>query len=248
MCGLELSGSMNTMYDPDPRTIKRGPLLTFLFVVGAGAFGPANFPECTWLYFGFVALFFLYTLYMIYWCESFTSFTLGMFSSFVFSFGVAAAGLAHVALVVDLHASRSQAAVANIGLVALMGLIYAFVYFSPRKSFLFRTDGNKVSRVAMGGSDYSPGLIAGVGTVVSALLINSVSSLTSSAVAVLGVFFGCVALMLYERDAISGLRTLRSREKSMAAPFTFKRIDEIREARSRWWISRLFKWVSSRHQ
>lgn len=128
---------MNTMYDPDPRTIKQGPILTFLFVVGAGAFGPANFPEYTRLYFGFVILIFLYTLYVIYWCESFTSFTLGIFSSLVFSFGVAAAGLAHVALVIDLHASRTEAAVANIGLLALMALIYAFVYFSPRKHFPF---------------------------------------------------------------------------------------------------------------
>jgi hypothetical protein len=239
---------MNTMYDPDSRTIKRGPLLTFLFVVGAGAFGPANFPECIWLYFGFAILMFLYTLYVIYCCESFTSFTLGMFSSFVFSFGVAAAGLAHVTLVIDVRASRSEAAVANIGLIALMALIYAFVYFSPRKHFPFQIEGNKVSRVATRRRDYSPGLIAGIGTVASALLISSVSSLTSSAVAVLGVFFGCVALMLYERDAIRGLRTLRIQEKTSSVLFTFKQIEEIREARNRWWISRLFKWVSSRRK
>ncbi|RMM48648.1 hypothetical protein ALQ78_05496 [Pseudomonas syringae pv. aptata] len=34
----------------------------------------------------------------------------------------------------------------------------------------------------------------------------------------------------------------------MLAPYTFMQIDEIREARSRWWLSRFFKWFSSRHK
>ncbi|EPN30071.1 hypothetical protein A244_39228 [Pseudomonas syringae pv. actinidiae ICMP 18807] len=31
----------------------------------------------------------------------------------------------------------------------------------------------------------------------------------------------------------------------MLTPYTFMQIDEIREARNRWWLSRLFKWLAS---
>ncbi|AHG43338.1 hypothetical protein N018_25130 [Pseudomonas syringae CC1557] len=68
--------------------------------------------------------------------------------------------------------------------------------------------------------------------------------MTSSAVAVLGMFFICVALMVYERHAIRGLRSLRIKEKTLPVPYTFMQIDEIREARSRWWLGKLFKWVA----
>ncbi|KPB52450.1 Uncharacterized protein AC511_0758 [Pseudomonas coronafaciens pv. oryzae] len=31
----------------------------------------------------------------------------------------------------------------------------------------------------------------------------------------------------------------------MPAAYTFMQIDEIREARGRWWLGRLFKWLAS---
>jgi hypothetical protein len=34
----------------------------------------------------------------------------------------------------------------------------------------------------------------------------------------------------------------------MPTPYTFMQIDEIREARSRWWLGRLFKWMGSLRQ
>ena len=47
------------------------------------------------------------------------------------------------------------------------------------------------------------------------------------------------------RHSVRGLRSLRIKQKTMPVPYTFMQIDEIREARSRWWLSRLFKWVAS---
>ncbi|WP_245399386.1 hypothetical protein [Pseudomonas syringae] len=79
----------------------------------------------------------------------------------------------------------------------------------------------------------------------SSVFVGSVSELTSSAVAVLGAFFICVGLLVHERHAIRGLRTLRIKQKTLPAPYTFMQIDEIREARSCWWLGRLFKWVAS---
>ncbi|MCI3947918.1 hypothetical protein K0038_05031 [Pseudomonas syringae] len=85
---------MTTMYDPDPATLKTGAITAFFFVIVSAAFGPANFPGYWWLYCCLTVLIFIHTLYLIYRCESFTTFTLSLLSSFVFSFGFAAAGLA----------------------------------------------------------------------------------------------------------------------------------------------------------
>ncbi|WP_154219976.1 hypothetical protein [Pseudomonas syringae] len=232
------------MYDPDPPTLKKGTITAFFFVIASAAFGPANFPGYWWLYGCFSVLMFFYTLYLIYRCERFTTFTLSLLSSFVFSFGFAAAGLAHVVLLEDLAASVSEAVAVNVGLIVAMLAIYAGIYFSPSTVFPFCITGNRVSRMLLKSAGLSAGFISCVGTLVSAAFIGAVSELTSSAVAVLGMFFICVALMVYERHAIRGLRSLRIKEKTLPVPYTFMQIDEIREARSRWWLGKLFKWVA----
>lgn len=238
---------MRTMYDPDPRTIKGGSLLAFAFVTVSSAFVPANFPGSWWLYCCFVALMFMYTVYMIYLCESFTLFTLSMFSSFVFSFGIAAAGLAHVALIKDLKTSSVEAAAVNIGLIVVMALTYAAVYFSRSKYSPFLIEGDRVSRISTTGRSHSSlGFILSISASALVVFVLSTSSFASTAVTVLGVHFSCVALMLSERDAIRGLRTLRAKEKKRSVSYTFMQIDEIREARNRWWLSRLFNWLASR--
>lgn len=239
---------MTTMYDPDPHSLKTGPIAAFCFVVGSAAFGPANFPGYWWLYFCLSALMLCYTVYLIYFCERFTTFTLSMLSSFVFSFGFAAAGLAHVALLHDAGASNFTATAVNVSLFLLMIVIYAGVYFFPSKPFPFSIIENRVSRASVKSSGVGAGFIAGAGTLVSAFLINAVSSLTSSGVAVLGVFFSCVALIVYERRAIGGLRSLRLQERKLSTSYTFMQIDEIRQARSRWWLGRVLKWVTSWHK
>ncbi len=232
------------MYDPDSRLIKTGPIAMLLFVMVSSLFGPANFSGFWWLYGCLMALVFLYVVYMIFWCESFTVFTLSLLSSFVFSFGFSAAGLAHVVLLSDLGFSGFEAGLVNAVLLSAVFAIYAIIYFSSSKLSPFRvSDDNRVSRVSISSGGVSPLMISGIGTLASAAFISSVSSLTSGVVAALGLFFSCVGLIIYERHAISGLRTLRAQEKAMSTTYTFVQIEAIREARSRWLLGRLFKWA-----
>lgn len=209
---------MTTMYDPDPATLKTGAITAFFFVIVSAAFGPANFPGYWWLYCCLTVLIFIHTLYLIYRCESFTSFTLSLLSSFVFSFGFAAAGLAHVMLLKDVGASGAEAATVNAGLIVAMLAIYAGIYFSASKIFPFCVTGNRVSRTSVKSARLSAGFISGVGMLASSAFVGSVSELTSSAVAVLGAFFICVGLLVHERHAIRGLRTLRIKQKLCPPP------------------------------
>ncbi|MCI3947919.1 hypothetical protein K0038_05032 [Pseudomonas syringae] len=145
----------------------------------------------------------------------------------------------------DVEASGAEAATVNAGLIVAMLAIYAGIYFSASKIFPFCVTGNRVSRTSVKSARLSAGFISGVGMLASSVFVGSVSELTSSAVAVLGAFFICVGLLVHERHAIRGLRTLRIKQKTLPAPYTFMQIDEIREARSCWWLGRLFKWVAS---
>ncbi|MNR25473.1 hypothetical protein D3C85_1426270 [compost metagenome] len=77
------------------------------------------------------------------------------------------------------------------------------------------------------------------------MFLKSVDALTSEVVIVLVGSLGCLALLINFRHTIRGLRTLRIQERSMPIPYTFMRIDEIREARHRWWLGRFFKWIIS---
>ena len=61
-----------------------------------------------------------------------------------------------------------------------------------------------------------------------------------------GLIIVVVTLLFLLRHVLRGLRALKVQEKNMPIPYTFMNIDSIRKARSRWWMSRLFKWVASK--
>jgi hypothetical protein len=92
---------------------------------------------------------------------------------------------------------------------------------------------------------YSPLLVAGATTLAASIFTKTVGFLTTGMVVLFGMLALSVTILFYARHIIRGLRTLRIQEKTMPTPYTFMQIDDIREARSRWWLSRLFKWVAS---
>ncbi|MEE4693548.1 hypothetical protein V2K52_23555 [Pseudomonas alliivorans] len=85
--------------------------------------------------------------------------------------------------------------------LAVLG-VYASVYFTKSKAFPFLISGNKVSPVKVRPINISAGLVAGVGTLVAAAFINATTQLTSGIVAAVGLFFACIALLIYDRDSI----------------------------------------------
>ncbi|MBA1241193.1 hypothetical protein [Pseudomonas japonica] len=61
-----------------------------------------------------------------------------------------------------------------------------------------------------------------------------------------GVMLACALYIIYQgRHFIAGLRDLIKEERSASMRYTFLQIEEIREARSRWWISRFARWVKN---
>lgn len=131
--------------------------------------------------------------------------------------------------------------------VITVSVIFLFIFFSKSNFFPFLCSGNRVVPRSKGGTTktYSLGLISGVSTLAAGIFLKSAGILTSSVVGAL-VCTGCsIVVLILLRHTIRGLRTLLTQERSMSIPYTFMQIEEIRDARSRWWLGRLFRWLAS---
>lgn len=243
-----LLARMSTVFDPDARTVKNAPVVIFLMVIFSGIMGPATFSGGWWIYACLALVVFIYMLYMRYTCERYTFFATSYSVLFIFSLAFAPACVAYIVVTDDLAGSRIVGALAALLLLSCTVLGYLYIYFTPAVKFPFNVSGNKVAFSAVDSSGRNVWIIAGMGTLASTLLIKSVTSLTTGILIILIFEFSCLAILIHSRHLIRGLRTLHLQERGMSTPYTFMQIEEIREARSRWWISRFFKWVGSRYK
>ncbi|MBI6577827.1 hypothetical protein YA0001_18170 [Pseudomonas viridiflava] len=93
--------------------------------------------------------------------------------------------------------------------------------------------------------NYSTPLIGGLTTLAASLFLKWVGLLTGGFVSMLIMAGASLFIIFFGRHVIRGLRILSVQEKSMPIPYTFMQIDEVREARSRWWLGQTFRWLAS---
>ncbi|WP_268796891.1 hypothetical protein [Pseudomonas huanghezhanensis] len=236
---------MSTIYDPDARTVKQISLVILIFSLFLGLIGVCRLPGDGWVYGLLSVVVFVYMLYLRYWCESYTVFALSYFTLMIFLLALAPAWVSYTVVTDELGRSRLEGGGVACLLFGFIAILYGVIYLTPTQKFPFDIVGNKVASAASNTSSLKWGVIAGLGTLVAGSVIRSVTPFTTSILIILLFAFGCIATLIHARDRIRGLRTLRMQQKTMPVPYTFMQIDEIREARSRCWIRRLFKWVAS---
>lgn len=237
---------MSTIYDPDARTVKALSQMLFIVAIGLGVVGILRSSTDGWVYGLLFFLLSVYTLYMRYWCERYTTFALSYFTLMIFLLALALAWLSYIAVTDDLGGSRSQGCIVAGLLFGFVATLYAGIYLTPPREFPFDVSDNKVSFSASSTSAGAGGLIACIGTLVAGAVVKSVTPFTTGIVIILLFLFGCIVMLIHARDCIRGLRTLRNSEKNGLTPYTFMQIDEIRAARNRWWLMKFFKSVASR--
>ncbi|MCK9744301.1 hypothetical protein [Pseudomonas syringae] len=239
---------MSTVYDPDARTVKHASVAIFLMTVTLGIIGPLSFSGGWWIYGCASLAAFIYMLYIRYTCERYTLFASSYFMLLIFLLAFAPACVGYTVVTDDLGGTAFAGGLATLFILTSVTLVYFFIYLTPAKEFPFELSGNRVSFSPTHTSSLKLGVIAGCVTLLASGVIRSVTPLTTGILIILLFLFGCIFILIHSRHLIRGLRTLRTQEKAMLAPYTFMQIDEIREARSRWWLSRFFKWFSSRHK
>ncbi|POA17586.1 hypothetical protein C1886_21275 [Pseudomonas sp. FW300-N1A1] len=235
----------------DAKIIKKQIFFTFLLVAFFGAFGPFALEYFWWCYFVVVVFYFGFSLYFIYSCERFVVFLSTVFITGLLALPYISGNLAYL-IASDFFGKGDFRSVAvGIAPITIVFLMFLVIFYSKASFLPFECVGNRVAarpKKAVNYKDYNLGLISGVSTLTGSMFLKSVGAETGGMVAIVLCTGGSLFMLFYLRHSIRGLRTLRIRERKMPTPYTFMQIDEIREARSRWWLGRLFKWVGSLRQ
>lgn len=232
----------------DVKTMRKNCWVIFFGVVFFGSFGPWNLRGFWICYLFFVFLYLIWTVYMIYVCERYVLYLAAYLLPIAFLFSYMASSAMYAWISASLGHVWPHASALGGAPFTLACVVLAVIFLSKSSSFPYELTGNRVTvKVKQSRhTSYNLVFIGGVST----LLSNILSSAVGSSIKGLIVIFGCTATSIYilfmGRHVIRGLRTLHNLERDMPTPFTFMQIDEIREARSRWWLGRLFKWINSR--
>ncbi|EJM36883.1 hypothetical protein PMI26_05115 [Pseudomonas sp. GM33] len=235
----------------DANNIKKHIFLMFFMAAFFGVFGPLTL-ECSWWWYLFlVVVVFCFSLYLIYYCERFVVFFAAILSAAIFTFPYISSSLAYLIASDSFGKGDPRSVVIGTAPITIVFLMFLVIFYSKSSFFPFECVGNRVTarpKKIVNSKSYNLGLISGVSTLTGSMFLKSVGAETGGMVALV-ICAGCsVIILFYLRHSIRGLRTLHIRERKMPTPYTFMQIDEIREARSRWWLGRLFKWMGSLRQ
>jgi hypothetical protein len=236
------------LFDPAVDTIKKGPWMVFIMVAFFGLFGPSGVAFYWYGYVAVIFLFFVLAIFLVAVCERYLVFVTSIFFSVigVMCFFMSSLCFLFVSSAFDLGAVESV----MLGLLPLILVLVAigWVLLVGDSICDFEKIGNRVALPTKQRKQYSAGLVAGLITLLGGGFLNLVGPINGGLVGVVVGTSGCVALIIYFGKTIRSLCILRAQESQMPVPYTFMRIDEIREARSRWWMGRLLQRLISSRQ
>ncbi|MCX2900552.1 hypothetical protein [Pseudomonas mandelii] len=234
----------------DVKTMRKNCWIIFFGVAFFGFFGPWNLRGFWFFYLAFVCLHLIWTVYITYVCERYVLFLTSYTLPIALVFSYMASSAMHYWISSSFETIWSRGSALWVAPFTLACVVLAVIFFSKSSSFPFEVIGNRVTVKGKLSrhSSYNGGLAGGISTFLGSVLLNVASDYASGLI----IVCGCTAISIYilfmGRHVIRGLRTLHNLERAMPTPFTFMQIDEIREARSQWWLGRLFKWIASQHK
>ncbi|WP_062387670.1 hypothetical protein [Pseudomonas abietaniphila] len=236
----------------DSDYLKRGAWVCFSVLVFAMIFGLSVVPFFWPVYLFMFILKLSWFLYLIYFCERFTFYLWSVLASVQGFLIIPASSIAYSSAADVWGAASAAASVAGSLPTALVISGFYIIAYTKPSFHPFEYSGNKVRvvpKVSQSTSArYPVALSAGASTLVASVFIKCFGV---SAAGVIGavVLTTCALVILYHmRHTVRALHTLSIKEKTISVPYIFMEVDEIRQARSRWWISRFFKWVGSRRK
>lgn len=233
----------------DSDYLKHGAWVSFIALVFSMAIGLSAVPLFWPAYILVFLLKLSWFLYLIYFCERFTFYLWSILAS-VLSFLIILAGSAAYASTADVWGPASAAAfTAGLLPMALVLLTYSLIANTKPSFHPFEYSVNKVRvvpKVSQAKSARYPGaLLAGTSTLAANIFVHFFGIPAAGVVGAVVLTTGALVILYHLRHSVRALRTLSIKEKSSSVPYTFMEIDEIRQARNRWWISRWARLVRS---
>lgn len=230
-------------------TIKTGGWSVFFLLALFMAFGTLMLNSPWYVYFFLLASIRVWTMYVVYVCESYVTYMWSLLISSAGGFTLSACVVAYGLAADASYDSNLYRLLVGITPAALVGIVYTVVTNMRPACQPFEYDGNRIQTRQdvnpKSSMNYSFTLTGGLTALAAGIFLTGTGLLTSALVGMTIMTGGSILVLLYGRHVLRGLRTLRIQQKTMPTPYTFMQIDEIRAARNRWWLSRLFKWIAS---
>lgn len=187
----------------------------------------------------------LRTLYLIYVNESYVAFLSHFQKCSLASFTLMISGCLYMVG----RSDYEQSFIDSISLAMVPVLLFAvevgFFYFTrnPNGRAGYEVRHNRVLVESGQYSQFVGNLLASI-VLVSAFVMKIVWQVSDGFVAVYVLTLSVFYLLYICRNSIRMLKAIKAKEKR-ASELTFENIDQIREARRRWWTSRLLNWLIS---
>ncbi|KPY35621.1 Uncharacterized protein ALO65_00545 [Pseudomonas syringae pv. papulans] len=235
----------SSMVDTQPSSIRKVLyantilLYFFIFILSSKS------PFLLWFAVGSLFVFLGRTLFLIYVNERFSAFAAQFYAVILLTFTIISVGSTYTVSKNEFHQDTVTAALWAC-LPLLLVLIEFLIIVKSRfnhEALPFKTHNGRVITEHTSYNVQS-GIIAGVTTLISSIILKTFGAASTGLLVGFASIVLTLYLMFHYRFAIRGLIVLMQKEKNNA-PYTFANIEEIREARSKWWLSRLFKWLAS---
>ncbi|AKF50378.1 hypothetical protein PsyrH_07840 [Pseudomonas syringae pv. syringae HS191] len=233
------------MVDTQPNSIRKVLyantilLYFFIFILSSKS------PFLLWLAVGSLFVFLGRTLFLIYVNERFSAFATQFYAVILLTFTIISVGSSYTVSKNEFHQDAVTAVLwACLPLLlVLVGLLIIVKSRFNRETLPFKTHDGRVI-VEHTSYNVQSGIIAGVATLISSIILKTFGAASTGLLVGFASTILTLYLLFHYRFAIRGLIVLMQKEKNNV-PYTFANIEEIREARDKWWLSRLFKWLTS---
>ncbi|MCD5978426.1 MULTISPECIES: hypothetical protein [Pseudomonas] len=198
-----------------------------------------------WVLGGVLLVLLARTIYLIHISESFVAVFTHYHVGFVVSFSIMISGCLYLVARSDYEQSFIDSISLALVPVLLFTVEVLFFYFTrpPKGKAGYEVRGNRVVVIDQPFSHFAGNLLASI-VLVSGIAMMMAWQLSEMAFVVYVLTLLTLYLIYIRRHWFRVLKTIRVKEKR-ASELTFENIDEIREARRRWWMSRLLNWLIS---
>jgi len=201
-----------------------------------------------WVFFGVFLCLFFWATYLMHFNESFLNYIYTVFFSVIAIFSLFCAMAMYFSYLEWFGKDTPGALFVSASTIILFVILLVLAHLSKVHADIFEFKDNRVKIINSTGSKSPMGVVVLIGGA-STLIAKTVSGMIGPkfTITLCGGFFLIFVIHLITRlrNVMANLRMLRLKERATGVAYVFMEIDDIRQARTRWWTPRFLKWLAS---
>lgn len=201
-----------------------------------------------WVFFGVFLCLFFWATYLLHFNESFLSYIYTAFFSVIAIFALFCAMAMYFSYFEWFGRDTPGALFVSASTIILFVILLVLAHLSKVHIDIFEFKDNRVKIINSTGSKSQMGIVVLIGGA-STLIAKSVYGAIGPkfTITLCGVFSLVLVIHMITRlrNVMANLRVLRLKQRKTGVSYVFMQIDDIRQARTRWWTPRVLKWLAS---